>query len=210
MKRFQLSNIAAGGFASAGTWLFACFIHSNTVFGIAGLLITSLCISFYAGGFTDLIKIIGLYEYNLKLILYSIIFILAGIALGIYSNLWHHKPSMPLSLTSTAFIVAAVGITEELVFRGFIQGAFSKTSQWFGILAASGSHSIYKVLVLWSFTVNLNIDLFDLALYTFAVGLFAGWVRKVSGSIIPSALGHMCFDIVVYGSLLAVPVWVWR
>jgi membrane protease YdiL (CAAX protease family) len=209
LKNFRFSNVAAGIIAAAGTWLFACFIHSNTAIGIAGLLITSQGISLYAGSFTALIKITGLNEYNRKLILYSIICILAGIAMGIHSNLGHDKPVMPLFLTSTAFLVAAVGITEELVFRGFIQGALSKTSTWFGIVSASGSHAVYKVLVLWSFTVNLEIDFVDLVSYTFAVGLLAGLMRKVSGNIIPSALGHMCFDIMVYGSLAGVPVWVW-
>jgi membrane protease YdiL (CAAX protease family) len=209
LRNFQLSDKTAGALASAGTWLFASFIHTNPAIGIAGLLLTSLCISFYAGGFTDLIRITGLYEYNVKLIFYSTICIIAGVAMGIHSNLGHYKPVIPAALSSTAVIVAAIGIVEELLFRGFIQGAFSKTSHLFGILAASGSHTIYKVLVLWSFTINLGIDLVDLALYTFAVGLLAGWVRKISGNIIPSALGHMCFDIVVYGSLSTIPVWVW-
>jgi len=209
LRNFQLSNIATGFIASAGTWLFACFIHSYILIGIAGLLLTSLSISFYAGGFTVLIKVIGLYEYNLKLVLYSAICLLGGISMGMHSNMGHYKPLIPLSLTSTAVIVAAVGMGEELLFRGFIQGVLSKTSHWIGILAASGSHTLYKVLVLWSFTINLGIDLLDLALYTFAVGLLAGLIRRISGNIIPSVLGHMCFDIVVYGSLLSMPVWVW-
>jgi len=193
-----------------GTWIFACFIHSNPAIGIAGLLLTSFSIAFYSGGFTALIKITGLYEYNLRLVFYVILCITAGIAMGVHSNLGHHKPVIPTVLTSTAFIVATIGIGEELVFRGFIQGALSKTSQWLGIFAVSGSHAVYKVLVLWSFTINLGIDLLDLALYTFVVGILAGWVRRISGNIIPSAFGHMCFDIVVYGSLSAIPVWVWQ
>ena len=209
MKNFQLSDIAAGVIASAGTWLFACFIHSYLAIGIAGLLLTSLSISYYAGGFSSLLKIIGLYEYNWKLIVYVIICILGGIVMGMHSNVGHQKPVIPLSLTSIAVIVAAVGMGEELLFRGFIQGVLSKKSYWIGIFAASASHTFYKVLVLWSFTVNLGIDLADLALYTFVVGLLAGSIRQISGSIIPSALGHMCFDIVVYGSLLSMPVWVW-
>ena len=209
MKQYQIPNIIAGSIASAGIWLFAGFIHSNTIVAISGLLLASLSISVYAGGFAALIRITGLSEYKKKLIPFIFAGLLLGTCLGMLYNLLHHEPLIPLPLTLSAIIAPVVGIVEELVFRGFIQGAVSKTSSWLGIFFASGSHTIYKVLVLWTFPLELEINLFNLAMLTFSAGLLFGWLRKASDNIIPPALAHGSFDIAIYGGLLSLPVWVW-
>jgi membrane protease YdiL (CAAX protease family) len=77
------------------------------------------------------------------------------------------------------------------------------------IIFGSISHTLYKFLIIWSFPVHLDINLNYLTIFTFLAGIFSGWLRSRSGSIIPSSIGHGCFDIIVYGDLSILPIWVW-
>jgi membrane protease YdiL (CAAX protease family) len=209
LKYLQIPNVPAGIIASAGIWLFAGLIHTNPGFALAGLILTSLSIVFNGNGFSSLLEITGLSVYKMKLIPFALIGILLGISLGMLKGLLEHRPLIPLCFKITAIIAPMVGIAEELLFRGFIQGAFSKISAWLSIVIASASHTIYKLLVIGTYPDELGINMFYMAILTFSAGLLIGWLRKASESLIPSALAHGCFDIVLYGGLTVLPVWVW-
>jgi membrane protease YdiL (CAAX protease family) len=209
LKYLQIPNIPSGIIASAGIWLFACFIHTIPGFAVSGLILTSFSIVFNTNGFTSLFEITGLSVYKKKLFPFALIGILLGTSLGMLNGFVERGPLIPISLKTAAIIAPLVGIAEELLFRGFIQGTFSKTSAWAGIIIASVSHTIYKLLVIVTYPDELGINMFYMAILTFSAGLLIGWLRKASESLIPSALAHGCFDIVLYGGLTVLPVWVW-
>lgn len=207
-KLLPASALTAASIVTLCTWLFAYFIHSHPIIGGVALFLTAIVIAFYIPGIRELLSVTGLLVFNRKVAWYCVLVISVGIALGIYLNITEHQPMVTLSLKITAITVALVGITEELLFRGFIQGMLSRYSTLLAIVGSTASHTIYKVIVIGSFPVNLGFNLFYLALFTFLVGLLAAWARHASKSILPTSLGHGFFDIVVYGSM-AVPVWVW-
>jgi membrane protease YdiL (CAAX protease family) len=209
LKYLQIPNIPAGIIVCAGIWLFAGFIHTIPVIAVIGLILASLSIVFNTNGYPSLLQITGLSEYKMKLVPLAFAGILLGTSLGMLNGLAEHRPLIPLSLKITAVIAPSVGIAEELLFRGFIQGTFSKTSAWLGIFIASACHTIYKLIVLYTFPAELGINLFYLAIFTFSAGLLLGWLRKASESVIPAAMAHGCFDIVIYGELTELPAWVW-
>jgi membrane protease YdiL (CAAX protease family) len=209
LKKEKARNILAGFIASAGIWLFAGFIHTAPVIAIAGMIVTSFSVAYFAKSLIELLRIAGLTEYKWKLFPYSLAGLVLGISVGTFYGLNQSKALFPLYLTVNAIIAPSVGIAEELLFRGFIQGSMSRVSGWLGIFFASFSHTGYKVLVICMFPSDLGINLFYLAIFTFTGGLLLGWLRKASESIIPSALAHGCFDIMIYGALASLPVWVW-
>lgn len=224
------SEITAALAVSAGTWLFACFIHSYPIIGVAALFMSAMVMAYYLTSFKELLSVTGLLKFNREVAMYSALVIAVGIALGIVLNIVYHQPIVTLPLKLTAITVAFVGITEELMFRGFIQGMLARYSTFIQsrihiyttfnqrrlsryailipILGSAASHTIYKVLVIGSFPIDLGFNLYYLAFFTFTVGILAAWARHSSKSVIPTGLGHGFFDIVVYGSI-AVPVWVW-
>jgi membrane protease YdiL (CAAX protease family) len=74
---------------------------------------------------------------------------------------------------------------------------------------ATAGHTLYKFVVIKTVPVDLQTHLPSLVVLTFMAGLVFGLMRKKSGSIIPPALAHALFDIVVYGGAVLAPVWVW-
>jgi membrane protease YdiL (CAAX protease family) len=103
-----------------------------------------------------------------------------------------------------------IGITEELLFRGFLQGKLSGINIYAAILLSAFGHTLYKYLVLRSFPVDIGIDFLSLVVFTFIAGLMCGALRALSKSIIPACVTHAVFDILVYGGLSTWPVWVWK
>lgn len=190
-------------------WLFAVLIHKMKGLAIIALFITATFISLFSGKFRNLYWIIGFTYVKGNLTLFSIVGLLSGLLMSILYNSINNLPLLPLSLTISALIAPLIGITEELIFRGFIQGSITKSTDLSAIIFASFSHSVYKFLIIWSFPVHLNINLYYLTLFTFLAGILLGWLRSRSCSIIPSSLAHGCFDVIVYGNLSTLPIWVW-
>ncbi len=190
--------------------VFRFFVHICYWLSITGLVFTGLVIIIHSCGLRDLAKIIGLYEYRNIIVIFLIAGLILGFSLGVLYRLTYKMTMIPRNLTLMAFTAPAIGITEELVFRGFIQGTVTRVQGWKGIIFSSGSHTIYKLLIIWSFPYDLGINLLNIVLLTFSVGMLLGWLRKTSENIIPPALAHGCFDIMIYGSLKFLPVWVWH
>ena len=190
-------------------WLFASCVHTSFLLAILGLAVTSVTIVLYTADLHELLGMTGLLQYRKTLAFYA----LAGLFLGLLlAWLYKRVAGLPLVqglLTLSALVAPAIGMTEEIVFRGFIQGAAGKKSALLGITIAAASHSVYKLLVIASFPVSLNINLYYLVGFTFAGGLLFGWLRWKAINIIPAMLAHAIFDILIYGHLHALPVWVW-
>ena len=115
----------------------------------------------------------------------------------------------PNKLHQFALVAALIGATEELIFRGFIQGRAGKINKVFGVLFASFSHSLYKCGLFLIPFFDHDVNIASLFLFTFVGGMFFGLLREVSKSVLPAIAAHAIFDILVYGQFLQSPWWVW-
>lgn len=209
----QIRQIAESTLVLIGISVFALFIHSRPaqrILAVAALSTAAIVISLSISDVPSLLKCLGLSEFSKKLGVYS----LAGLSLGILSALLLRQISnmtlLPQTLTIIAFLAPMIGITEELLFRGFLQGKLSSVNIHAAIIVASFAHTLYKFLVLRTLPIDIGIHYPSLLAYTFLAGLTCGALRALSRSIIPACLLHGVFDILVYGGLSTWPVWVWN
>ncbi|MBN1420041.1 MAG: CPBP family intramembrane metalloprotease [Planctomycetes bacterium] len=131
----------------------------------------------------------------------------AGIGLGIAFR--HHAGMtiVPLRLGLFAVPAVLIGATEELLYRGFIQGRARRMGVPASIVFAAVMHTIYKAALF--FRAPVPVDVMSLAVWTLLVGIAFGAARARSDSIVPPLVAHACFDLVAYGDLAYAPWWVW-
>jgi membrane protease YdiL (CAAX protease family) len=113
------------------------------------------------------------------------------------------------------FVLAAmgIGVTEELLWRGWIQGVLTKALEPLtAVLAAAASHTAYKT-ALFIFPPG-GIDrqspgaLLTIAGLTFGFGTVLGLFRLRQGTIAAPIVFHAAFDLLVYGQCETAPWWV--
>jgi membrane protease YdiL (CAAX protease family) len=179
------------------------------VLSFAGLIFAAITIAGSVHGLSSLVRVFGIIPFNKRVILYIIPGVLFGALLGLLNNFFFENPLLPSSLTAFAITAPLIGITEELVFRGYVQTKVACMGAWFSIIFASSGHTLYKYLVIKTLPLDLNINFPKLIVFTFAAGMVFGILRHHSRNVIPSALGHALFDIMVYGGAAVAPVWVW-
>jgi membrane protease YdiL (CAAX protease family) len=195
-----------------GICIFGIFIHAGSwqrIFSFSGLAFTAVVISLSVRDVRSLLDIFGIFTFTRKVASYSVAGIVFGMMLGLVYNFIKADSLLPVSLTRFALVAPLIGITEELVFRGFVQTRFSSTGALTSILLAASGHTLYKYLVITTLPVELNTYIPSLVVLTFLAGVVFGIMREASRSIIPPAIAHGLFDIVVYGGLSFAPVWVW-
>ena len=197
---------------SLGLMVFSYFIQSGfplKFISFAALALVAVVISRNLRSLKDLKKITG--ETKISPVL--LLFVLTGIAMGLgmaVSYRWHLDiPLFPRDLFQFAWVAALIGIMEELVFRGYIQGQVRDFNGLFSILFSAFSHTGYKCCLFLSPFVTSGIDIGFLALWTFAAGIIAGILRHFSGSVWSPLIAHALFDILVYGEAFDPPWWVW-
>ena len=194
-----------------GILLFAGFIHHPfplQLLAIGGLACTAVVIGFSIRHMT-ILEAFGLNRLNRKVLLYVLPAIVLGLVLGILTRSRFELTLIPAGFTGVAIVAPLVGSSEELVFRGYIQGHMRPVGKVFSILTASALHTSYKLLVILSLAIPLQFDFFYLIFWTFVGGLLIGTLRELSGSTLPPMIAHAVFDIVLYGGLASAPVWVW-
>ena len=194
-----------------GILMFAGFIHQLfplKLIAFGGLAVTAGVIA-YSTRDMAILEAFGIGHLNRKVLLYTLAAIGLGALLGILTRNRFEMTLVPAGFTGVAFVAPLVGVAEELVFRGFIQGHLRPAGKFLSIVAASSIHTCYKLLVILSLGLPLHFDFFFLILWTFLGGLLFGILRELSRSTIPPLIAHAVFDIVLYGPLATAPVWVW-
>jgi len=156
-----------------------------------------------------ILEAFGIKQLNRKLLLYVLSAIVLGVILGIITRTRFELTLLPSGFTGVAFVAPLVGATEELVFRGYIQGHLRPVGKIFSIVTTSAFHTSYKLLVILTLSIPLQFDFFFLIFWTFVGGVLFGTLRELSGNTIPPVIAHAVFDIVLYGGLASAPVWVW-
>jgi membrane protease YdiL (CAAX protease family) len=155
------------------------------------------------------LELLGLDRFNKRIVLYGVAGIIVGAIPAFCGRYVYDLTDFPKPLTIIALVSPLIGITEELVFRGYIQGRL-RILGWAGSVSiAAACHAVYKLLVLWSVNDLVEVDFIALTGLTFAFGIIVGLMRAGSRSVLPALLGHATFDVLMYGDFTSMPVWVW-
>jgi membrane protease YdiL (CAAX protease family) len=197
---------------TGGMCIFGLFIHAHSwrrMISFAGLALAAAVISRSAVNITSLLKLLGIVPFTRKVIHYSLAGMIFGTLLGVLYNYLKADSLFPGSLAKFALMAPLIGITEELVFRGFVQSGAASAGALLSVLMASFGHTLYKYVVIRTVPFDLQTDIPSLVLLTFLTGVVFGMMREASGSIAPPALAHALFDIIVYGGASHAPVWIW-
>lgn len=195
-----------------GMCIFGMFIHEVTLWRVVsfmGLAITAVVISLSVHDIKSLLTVFGIVPLTRKVVYYSLTGIIFGILLGLLYNFIKADSLLPLTLTKFALIAPMIGITEELVFRGYVQTRSASAGALSSVFIAASGHTLYKYLVIKTVTIDLDTNIHSLIILTFLVGVVFGIMREASRNVFPPALAHALFDIVVYGGASLAPVWIW-
>lgn len=144
-----------------------------------------------------------------SIFVYYIIALQIGIIGGLYYRASYHMPLLPTAFGSFIFIAALVGVTEELVFRGYMQSRLSLINQSLSILFAALAHALYKTFLFLSPAALPRQDILYFFLWTLFASAMVGLLKQTSKSIIPPIIAHVVFDIIVYAEMMHAPWWVW-
>ena len=199
--------------AAAGMCLFALFAQRPLplfYISLAGLMLVAALIARSLDRDISLSAVIGWIPVSRSVALSTAV----GFALGALLGLWYRNAYglslFPVHLARFVASAALIGATEELVFRGYIQGRISG----FGFLGAPAfaalSHTAYKCILFIFPPDGVDIHLTLLASLTFAAGLIFGLLRQLSGSVLPPLAAHVLFDVLAYGDRAQAPWWIWR
>ena len=198
-------------FLVIGTLIFSFFIGAEfplRIVAVLGLVMAGWSISEKLSTVSAIYKVFFIGIKRSKFV-YLLIGLLLGIFIGLFYR-WHLSiQPAPEFLTRFAFIAALIGLSEELIFRGYLQGVLAKINVWMAILVSSLAHTLYKATLFLSPFALHKIDVGFLFIWTFSVGCIFGWLTKASKSVIPALMAHALFDIWVYGQLNHAPWWVW-
>jgi len=195
----------------AGILLFALFIHDpwpRRIISFIALTGSSLLLGFSIRN-SSILSAFGLSPVTRKILYYLIPALILGVGLGWLTRATFDLSPFPASVSRIAIIAPLIGATEELIFRGYIQGYLRPMGGVFSVVYTSTVHTCYKLLVILSLSVPLQFDFFFLVTWTFIGGLAFGVLREGSRSSIPPVISHALFDIVLYGGYAIAPVWVW-
>jgi membrane protease YdiL (CAAX protease family) len=208
----KYNDLSEATLCSFGLTVFAYFIHYEfpvRLISFAALMLPAYFFSRNFKSFSEFKKIIG-QSFELKsTLLYCIAGLLSGLLLAIFYRWYLDISLFPESLHLFVLVAALIGILEELVFRGFIQEYVKSLNPLFSILFSTFSHTGYKCCLFLSPVVKGDIDIGFLALWTIIAGLLFGTIKHFSKSILPSAIAHALFDILVYAEFVSAPWWVW-
>lgn len=198
--------------ASAGMILFATFVRSPMPLGLIsalGLMAVTLAMIHSLRSDLGLEKAFGLSLYSRHVFIGLLIGCAGGITLGVLFRLSESMEKFPPGIGLFVFAASAIGASEELLFRGYIQGRLRSLGPVPAVVLAAAAHTVYKVALFVFLPEGVAVDYFFLGYCTLAVGLAAGALREGSKSVLPPLAGHVLFDIVVYGENSVAPWWVW-
>lgn len=207
-----MSRLGGAALASAGMVLFALFAHTALpTFSLAlgGLTLTALAMAGTLRSSEPLAEIFGVTGLSRRVLAWSMTVLVGTAALSALFRNSAGRPPLPVNLEWFLFPAAAIGATEELLFRGYVQGRLDSLGWPAAVLLAAGAHTGYKVALFVFPPEGLAIQYGTLAFWTFATGAILGFTRHRSRSVLPAVAGHVLFDILVYGDWTEAPWWVW-
>jgi membrane protease YdiL (CAAX protease family) len=211
-KGENISRLISAISCSIGLMVFSFFVQYGfpvKVLSFFALLISGYIISSNLKSWNDLKVIIGIHVSQRKLLLFTFIAFVSGLVFGVMYRYHLDLNLFPESFHLFVFAAAFIGIMEELVFRGFLQGFVKSINGPFSILFGTLSHTGYKCCLFLAPVITEKVDIWFLFIWTFGVGLLFGIVRHYTKSVFIPLLGHAVFDILAYAEFCHSPWWVW-
>jgi membrane protease YdiL (CAAX protease family) len=191
---------------------FAVFSHGKLIpflISIAGLIIAGIIININARTLKDLRLLFGFNKMSLTTVIYIIVAIIFGILIGAVYRRYQHDFILPGRLTYFAVPAILIGATEELVFRGFIQGHTRRIGAVVSIIFATLAHTAYKCSFFLAHQSGYETDILFLMKWTIFGGFVFSVIKEYSNNIWAPLAGHAVFDLLVYGDFANAPWWVW-
>jgi hypothetical protein len=209
--------------ATQRIWL-AALLFTSSIFLFAWLVPSAMPVKLIAIAVLA-IPVIVVYQHTLHLqeiggiwsspatITRRISSITVGIALGVFVGMKYRlsigMTALPQQLFSFAMVAAAIGATEEIIFRGVLPWLLHKQTAVLTILFTSVAHAGYKTILFLSPFTTQQVDTWHLFSYTFLSGLVLGTLKHFGKTTAAPLLAHVGWDVVVYGDSIAAPWWVW-
>ena len=196
----------------AGMILFGLFAHASFPFyGLSayGLLITAAAVIRGLKRADRPLVSMGLVPVSSSMAGFAVLGAAYGLALYVVYCLGNGLEMRLPGLTGFALVSASIGTTEEVLFRGYIQGRLTRSGAIAAVTIAALLHTAYKTaLFVWTpFPMEFNMPVFSA--FTLAGGLGMGVLRQAAGNVYAPIAAHATFDILVYGDLCVAPWWVW-
>jgi membrane protease YdiL (CAAX protease family) len=206
--------VAEAGAVSAGLVLFALTVHSGlpwVLAGAVGLAVAAIVIglSLRATVSRSPRRPLAASARQAGRLTWLAVGLIFGGGLGVTYRVVWGLPALPVGLEAFVIVACLVGATEELVYRGYVQGRLRVLGWPAAVVLAAVAHTAYKTSLFVLPASPVDIDFAFLATWTLAGGIVFGLLREFSRSILPPVAAHAAFDLVVYGAMVQAPWWVW-
>ncbi len=195
-----------------GIIIFAVFSHRKIlsfIISFTGLIIAGIIINRNVRTIRDFKSLFGFNKISGATFVYLFIATVFGVLIAVVYRNHQHNFILPVRLTYFAIPAMLIGSTEELVFRGFIQGHTRHISVIFSVIFATIAHTAYKCLFFLAHQSVYQTDIIFLMKWTILGGIVFGILKEYSNNIVPPLAGHVVFDLLVYGDSFDIPWWVW-
>lgn len=193
-------------------WLFGLFINSNPPFNFiafASLVTFSILVSIILNRSSPELLLKQFWKVTPNQ--YQLIGF-AGFLSAILSILYRQNIGLSLLPEYVEYFViisCAIGITEELLFRGLIQSEAARWNPKLAIFFGALAHAGYKASLFVLSQEPIDISILKLFAVTFLAGILLGLTRYKSNSLWPALIGHALFDLLVYAEQPQALWWVW-
>jgi len=204
--------LAESGAAAVGLCLFALLAHRAGLLravSLLGLSVAACAIALALGRARSPLDVMGFSRWTRGLAAWAAAALLLGIGLGVGHRVGYGHGFFPSAIEPFAFLAAAIGATEELTYRGWMQGVLRPWGAALSVVLAAAAHTAYKTALFALPPAPAPVNILFLVGATFVGGLALGALRAGSRSVLPPLVLHVAFDLVVYGDRGQAPWWVW-
>jgi len=206
LKRSEFANVAV---LALGMAIFGLCAHRQGLIvpRIAALVLASAALARGIAMSGDPGSLLGLRNFPRRRLGFVPLCVLLGIGLGIYYRYRQGRVLLPDSLTYMCLVSAGIGLCEEVLYRGFVQGGLRRYGVIVAILGGAAAHTAYKCSLFVLPDVAVRADILWLGIGTFVVGIVFGAMRERWGSLLFPIVFHVCFDVTSYADMQSTPWW---